>query len=101
MKYTFHCQQHGRFEIEAPMAVGPPATVFCHKCGEDCHRDYKADHKQDIIYNAQGFERTDNWKTNPGKGQSYDKKEWLNSNWSRHYGESPPPPDSKGSYDGT
>jgi hypothetical protein len=100
VKYTFFCHEHGTFEVDYPMQEGPPPTVPC-TCGEVCSRDYKADHTQEVIYNGQGFERTDNWKQNPGKGQSYDKREWLNSNWSKHYGEPPPKPDSKGSYDGT
>lgn len=83
------------------MQEGPPATTDCPDCGCESRRDYKYDHTLDVIYNGQGFERTDSWKTNPGKGQSWDKKEWLNGNWSRYYGEAPPKPDSKGSYDGT
>lgn len=99
MKYTYKCEKHGSFEVERPMVPGPEPTEFCIKCGEDCPRDYRADLKQEPIYNAQGFHRTDYWKQS-ARGEPADKKEWLNSNWSKHYNEPPPKPDSKGTYDG-
>jgi hypothetical protein len=45
-----------------------------------------------VIYYGSGFHTTDYFNKPVGRGQSMNRKEWLNSNWSKHYGEDPPPP---------
>lgn len=94
MKYVFVCGEHGPLEIVAPIDKGPPPVVYCPLCSSVTKRDYRM---SGIIY-GEGFSG-DYFKTNPGRGQPWDKKEWLNKNWSDYYGEKPPKPDSKGTYE--
>ena len=98
MKYSYKCITCGPFEIDRRMGE-MPTLATCPTCGQESRRDFKAD-LVPVHYNAQGFERTDNFKGNVGGGTA-DKLEWLNSNWSKYYGEKPPKADSKGTYDGT
>ena len=104
MRYPFRCvnshhlSKKRDFEIDAPMEEGPPSLVSCPFCGScEVERTFVP---PPVHYNASGFSK-DYFSRSPGRGQSWDKKENLNENWSKHYGEEPPPPDSHGTYDGT
>ncbi len=85
------------FEVEAPMAEGPSNVVcpFCEK-SDYVERLYKS---VPVHYNAEGFSK-DYFSRSPGRGQPWDKRENLNYNWSKTYGEPPPKADSHGTYDG-
>ncbi len=113
MTYLFKCENssHGfefegvfcnfgnHFEIEASIKDGPPSSPKCPSCfsNEFVRRIYQM---PNVIYNGPGFSK-DYFSKNPGRNQSWDKLQNLNENWSRHFGTKPPPPDSKGTYDGT
>jgi hypothetical protein len=96
MKYPFTCEEHGEFEVSAPMIDGPPDVVACPICNEPAARIYSL---QPEIWNTEGSSR-DYFSQPVGRGQPMDKKEWLNKNWSEYYKQPPPPPDSIGTYDG-
>lgn len=100
MNYSYRCEDHDIFFVTRSINAPSTATEPCPVCSRDSPRDFRAD-LAPVIYNGQGFHNTDYWPKNPGRGQSADRKEWLNSNWSRYTGDKPPPPDSKGTYDGT
>lgn len=70
-----------------------PSEVECPECNEMSARVYEA--PEAIVYKGRGFHSTDYFTRSKGRGQPMDRSEWLNSNWSKHYGESPPPPSGK------
>ena len=85
MRYAFKCERRHdpiTFEVSAPMAEGPPSDVTCPTCGAAAIRVF---HSTLVKYNAQGFHTTDYDKHG-------DKLERFNDNWSKKYGEKPPPP---------
>ena len=96
MRYIYECDMHGNFLVERSIHAPSTKVEPCPLCQRESARRYEA---VAIHYKAQGFHGTDYWKGNVGN-QEADKKEWLNKNWSAYYGEEPPPPDSKGTYDG-
>jgi hypothetical protein len=96
MIYTYTCATHGDFQIQRRI-TDIVDVVYC-SCGEVAERNFKAD-LVPVIYNAEGFSK-DYFDRPQGRGQPQDKKEWLNKNWSKYYGVKPPPPDSRGTYDG-
>jgi hypothetical protein len=63
---------------------------MCPECGKESPRVYEA--PEAVIYYGDGFHSTGYFKTSRGRGQPMDKKEWLNSNWSKATGEAPPKP---------
>ncbi len=99
MKYSYRCDEHGTFTISRSIKDTPTKLEACPLCQADSTRDFRAD-LNPVIYNGEGFSK-DYFDKPVGRGQPMHKKEWLNSNWSRHYGEAPPKEDSKGTYDGT
>lgn len=115
MKYLFRCMSpiHAHtihyetgevenegvyFEVEATMSEGPTYPAVCPECNDSRHTQ-RIFVPPPVHYNASGFSK-DYFSRNPGRNQSWDKKENLNENWSKHYGEDPPKEDSVGTYDG-
>lgn len=81
MRYDFkHCKTV--VEVEASIRDGPPETVPCPECGEPMARVYAP---LVDIWHCQGAHKTD-------YGKNGDKLEALNKQWSKHFGEDPPPP---------
>lgn len=99
MRYTYCCEEHGRFLVTRSIHDEATKLEPCPLCQRESIRSFRDDIAP-VHYNAQGFHQTDYWKGNVGN-QEADKKEWLNRNWSKYYGEEPPKEDSKGTYDGT
>lgn len=85
MKYLYRCENGEEFDVQSPIHVGPPKDVTCPVCGKAARHVFLS---SPIHYNAQGFHTTDYDKNG-------DKLEWLNKNWSKFYGEDPPPPGTK------
>lgn len=90
MWYPYQCDTHGRFETKRSIREDIPAVEPCPECGEMSPRVYEA--PEAVIYYGSGFHSTDYFKQSKGRGQPMDRKEWLNSNWSKATGEKPPPP---------
>ncbi len=84
VRYDFECYTHGVFEREFPIRDGPPAIVRCGTCEEESMRLYKM---PPVRYDSQGYFSTD-YSSDTSTG---DKLEQLNRNWSKKWGESPPP----------
>lgn len=84
MKYPYHCDIHGEFEIQAPIKEGPPNLVHCPVCHKAGKRIYTITEEH---WHCQGSHKSDYDKHG-------DKVEHLNRSWSKHFGEKPPPPAS-------
>ncbi len=82
MIYLFRCDEHGVFEVDAPIQTGPGKMRSCPRCSQDAVRVYYA---PPVHYHAQGFHTTDYDKTG-------DRLEKMNKTWSKQFGEAPPPP---------
>lgn len=88
MRYAYRCYTHGEFEIEAPIKEGPPAIVYCPSCHEESLR---------VFGDVPTYWHTSGAHGREGEyagdyGKRGDKLEQFNNNWSKHYGEKPPPP---------
>jgi predicted nucleic acid-binding Zn ribbon protein len=94
MKYLYRCtaadDRESYFEVEAPMAEGPPHVVYCPTCSMPATRVYTA---PPIKWNTSGAHgRAGHYQGDyDSKG---DKLERLNANWSKATGQKPPPPAS-------
>jgi hypothetical protein len=82
MRYVFRCYDHDPFEVEAPIAEGPPSIVYCPVCNEEAMRIWAS---TPVRWDTQGAHNTD-------YDQHGDKLERFNNNWSKKYNEKPPPP---------
>ena len=90
MRYPFRCVEHGEFEIARSMAEGPPPDAPCPTCSETSERVYTV---SPVVYYGSGFHATDYFKgSSRGRGQSMNRVEALNADWSKKTGEAPPPP---------
>jgi hypothetical protein len=88
MRYLFRCYVDGDFTIDAPMAEGPPTTVYCPLCHEESLRVF-----EDVpTYWHTGGAHGREGQYAGDYGKHGDKLEQLNANWSKRYGEKPPAP---------
>ena len=84
--YVFACASHGQFEVVRKFAeAGNPAA--CPECGLNADRVF---FPVPDLWACDGAHKTDYGKGNDGI--TGDKRENLNKNWSKAWGEAPPPP---------
>ena len=85
--YVFACAEHGEFELVRKMSeAGEPA--FCPECDLDANRVFLP---IPDLWACDGAHKTDYGKGNDGLTGT--KADLLNRNWSKAWGEKPPPPD--------
>ena len=88
MRYPFICERDDTYvEVERSIHDGPPAEVRCPECDGPLKRLYGS---TPAIWRCEGSLGS---RGSVGDYNKYgDKKEMLNRQWSRYYGEEPPKP---------
>jgi len=82
--YLFRCAEHGEFDVTRPMAeASAPAT--CPTCQAEAKRIFVV---PPDVWHCDGSHRGDYGKGN----HTGSKVDQLNREWSKYYGEAPPPP---------